>query len=148
MYSMSKPLSLRTRGNMLCGLTSTKSEALGAVALEDAWPLRSGPRWSRGCPRRSAWGANHPKMIQELSKASFLAPGVRAALGVASKLVSKMLPSACFLFTCARATECKQPRCQYAIHTHVVLVYTECTCVDMLVYMMCFRNARTHERVT
>ena len=139
MYCMSKPLSLRSRENMLCGLTPTKSEALGAVALEDAWPLRSGHRWSRGCPRNSAWGAIHPDMIQELSKASLLAPGVRAALGVASKLVSKMLPSACLLLTCACANEREQPRCQYAIHTHVVLVYTECTCVDMLVCVSVMR---------
>ena len=37
----------------------------------------------------------------------FDAPEVRAALGVASKLVSTLLPSACSSLTFARAVECK-----------------------------------------
>ena len=106
------------------------------MALFDAWPLGLavvGPEGVYvGVPGALATLKQYKKV-----EGRFVAPEVRAALGVASKLVSKMLPSACLLLTCAFANVRKQPRCQYGMRTHVVLVHNERTCVDMLVCMMC-----------
>ena len=76
------------------------------MALYEAWPTGRaivGPEGvQEGVPGALTTLKESKKVEGRLD-----APGVRAALGVASRLVCALLPSACFSFTCARAVECK-----------------------------------------